>query len=62
MKEKEKILEERRALQHEFERIQTKIDRLPDSKLHLLRGLCKEQQDVFNKIRALEFKLAKLWQ
>jgi hypothetical protein len=29
--------------------------------LHLLRGLCKEQQNVFNKIKALDFKIQQLW-
>lgn len=61
MKEKEKILEERRTLQAEFDKIQTKIDRLPTSKLYLLRGLCKEQQNIFNKIKALDFKIQQLW-
>lgn len=61
MKEKEKILEERRTLQAEFDKIQNKIDKLSTSKLHLLRGLCKEQQNVFNKIKALDFKIQQLW-
>ena len=61
MKTKEELMKEKHELQAEFEKIQTKIDRLPYSQLSKLRWLCKEQQDIFNKIKALDFKIQQLW-
>ena len=55
MKTKEKLIEEKQTLEREFEALQKKIDRLPYSKLDRLRGLCKEQQEIFNKIKSLDY-------
>jgi prefoldin subunit 5 len=54
MKTKEKLIEEKQALEREFEFLQRKIDRLPYSKLDRLRGLCRQQQEVLNKIKSLD--------
>ena len=55
MKQKENLIEQKKQLEAELEKIQKKIDRLPTSRLHLLRGLCNDKQNIFNKIKSLDY-------